>query len=99
LRQKKYLKLDQTKYIKEFVEEYLGDEISTNVKKSMLPTNNYCVLQIPATGKIRYCADKSRPDILFAINMISTQTEKPHDEFVGATMKLLKYLSIFHQFR
>jgi hypothetical protein len=66
----------------------------------MSPTINYRVLQtndnnpslLPATGKIRYCADKSRPDILFAINMISTQTEKPHDEFVGATMKLLKYL-------
>ena len=96
----KYLKLDQTKYIKEFVEEYLGDGVSTNVKIPMSPTINYRVLQtndnnpslLPATGKIRYCADKSRPDILFAINMISTQTEKPHDEFVGATMKLLKYL-------
>ena len=72
----------------------------------MSPTINYRVLQtndnnpllLPATGKIRYCADK-RPDILFAINMISTQTEKPHDEFVDATINEIVKILIFHQFR
>ena len=47
---------------------------------------------LPATEKIKYCADKSSLDILFAINMISTQTENPNDDFVEATIKLMKYL-------
>jgi hypothetical protein len=95
-----YLKLDQKKYIKDFVEEYLDDGVSTNVKIPMSPTINYRQLQpnennpslLPATGKIRYCADKSRPDILFPLSMISTQTEKPHEDFVDATVKLMNYL-------
>ena len=49
----------------------VSEDISTNVKITMSSTINYRVLQTnennpslsTATGKIRYSADKSRPDI------------------------------------
>ena len=97
-----FVMLNQSEYISEFVTEYLGEDaiigentkipMKTNVNFRLLNQNENNISLLPATGKIRYCADKSRPDILFAINLISTQTEKPNDEFVEATIKLMKYL-------
>ena len=66
--------------------------MKTNVNFRLLNQNEKNISLLPATGKIRYCADKRRPDILFAINLISTQTENPNAEFVEATIKLMKYL-------
>jgi len=98
---KNSMKLNQKKYIKTFMDEYFGDKI---VKKSDIPmksVTNYKLIKpdennpsiLPITGRIRYCADKSRPDILYAINTISTQANNPSEEFIEATIKLLKYLN------
>jgi hypothetical protein len=96
-----YIKFDQSKYIKEIMNEFFENN---EIKKSYIPMRsviNYKLLKpdlnnksiLPITGKIRYCADKSRPDILYAINTISTQANNPNEEFITATIKLMKYLN------
>jgi len=96
-----YIRFDQSKYIKEIMDEFFENN---EIKKSYIPMRsviNYKLLKpdlnnksiLPITGKIRYCADKSRPDILYAINTISTQANNPNEEFITATIKLMKYLN------
>ena len=55
--------------------------MKTNINYRLLnnQNENYTSL-LQATQKIR-------PDVLFAINLISAQTENPNDEFVEATIK------------
>jgi hypothetical protein len=67
--------------------------MSTNIKYKTLEIDKNNKSILPITGKIRYCADKSRPDILYTINTISTQANNPNEEYINATIKLLKYLN------
>jgi len=96
-----YIKFNQSKYIHEIMNEYFEKH---EIKISNIPMRsvvNYKLLKpdlnnksiLPITGKIRYCADKSRPDILYAINTISTQANNPNEEYITATIKLMKYLN------
>jgi hypothetical protein len=94
------LHLSQQNYINEFINEIF---INNELKGSpipMTPTVNFRVLKkdetnesiLPILGKIRYVADKTRPDILFATNLLCTKALNPPIEFMQGTIKLLKYL-------
>jgi hypothetical protein len=95
------IKLNQKTYIESFLSEYFEDikignsyiPMSTNIKYKTLEIDKNNKSILPITGKIRYCADKSRPDILYTINTISTQASNPNEEYINATIKLLKYLN------
>jgi hypothetical protein len=67
--------------------------MSTVVNLRTIQKNEEDLSIMPITGKIRYCADKSRPDILYTINTISSQATNASEEYVNATIKLLKYLN------
>jgi hypothetical protein len=56
-----------------------------NFRIAMKNKNNNCLL--PKLGKIRYITDKSRPDILFATNLLCTKAVEPPDVFVDGTIK------------
>lgn len=45
-----------------------------------------------AIGSLHFLADKTRPDICFAVNFLSRFMEKPTDEHVAAVKRVIKYL-------
>ena len=68
--------------------------MSPTIKYKTLPHNNNNPSLLPIIGKIRYAADKTRPDLLVSTSIISTQALQPHDEFVKfLSSKYLKFLS------
>jgi histone deacetylase 1/2 len=95
------IKLKQISYINSFLKEYFEElkignsfiPMSTVVNLRTIQKNEEDLSIMPITGKIRYCADKSRPDILYTINTISSQATNASEEYVNATIKLLKYLN------
>jgi hypothetical protein len=44
------------------------------------------------TGSLRFAADKTRPDILFDLNVLSSKAHSPGPEHVRAARRILKYL-------
>jgi hypothetical protein len=100
IKDRHHFTLSQEKYINDFTNEIFENN---SVKPSSIPMspvinfrnaikneNNESLL--PILGKIRYVADKTRPDILYATNLLCTKAVNPPDEFIYATAKLLKYL-------
>jgi hypothetical protein len=82
------IKLKQISYINSFLKEYFEElkignsfiPMSTVVNLRTIQKNEEDLSIMPITGKIRYCADKSRPDILYTINTISSQATNASEE-------------------
>jgi hypothetical protein len=71
-------------------DSYIPMTTAVNFRKADCDETNVSLL--PILGKIRYITDKSRPDILFATNLLCTKANNPPNVFVEGTIKLLKYL-------
>ena len=65
---------------------------TTNLRTAKPNTNNESLL--PITGRLRYLADRTRPDILVATGEISTGGAKdPSDEHLKTALRTMDYLT------
>ena len=92
-----YILLDQKLYIEDKFCEFDREQIipmsdTTNLRIAIPNSDNDSLL--PVTGKLRYIADRTRPDILVATGEISTGgATDPSDEHVKTAIKTMCYLS------
>jgi hypothetical protein len=95
------IQLNQSDYINDFCNEFLKEgtikkrtsPMDTIVKYRDLPKNLYNDSILPIIGKARYCADKTRPDILLACSIIASNAQQPDNLTVKASRRLLEYLN------
>jgi hypothetical protein len=96
--------LNQTEYIEEFVEQF-GKERKIRLRNTPLPRDLVCLcaeaeaengkIQQPIQdilGKIRYLADRTRPDLIFATCFIVRFAALPKEAHVDAVYKTVGYL-------
>ena len=92
-----YVYLDQTQYINDmnlykYDKEYTIPMPSTvNLRRE--PPNMANSSLLPVTGKLRYLADRTRPDILVSLGEISTGgTPHPSDQHIKVSRQMHSYL-------
>ena len=93
--------LSQENYIFKFVNEIFEQNKVKSANIPMSPAINFRTAikndnnesLLPILGKIRYVVDKTRPDLLFATNLLCTKAVNPPDVFIQGSVKLLKYLN------
>jgi hypothetical protein len=96
--------LNQTEYIEEIVEQF-GKEKKIRPRNTPLPRDLVCLcaeaeaengkIQQPIQdilGKIRYLADRNRPDLIFATCFIARFAALPKEAHVDAVYKTVGYL-------
>jgi hypothetical protein len=90
-------RVSQERYVKENFEDYqrifrTPMANTTNLRVAEPNTNNDSLL--PITGKLRYLADRTRPDILVATGEVSTGgAEDPSDEHCEVANRIRHYLT------
>jgi hypothetical protein len=93
----KHILLDQSHYIEDHFDEYVKKETipmsnTVNLRTAIPCDNNISLL--PYTGKLRYLADRTRPDILVATGEISTGgAVDPSNDHIKTVIKTMNYLS------
>jgi hypothetical protein len=89
--------LSQVKYANEIVNSHLSPDIQpskypiTNIDLSKCTPGNYPKAQV-IIGKIRYLADRTRPDLLYPLSYLSKFTSKPSRELMIEITRLLRYI-------
>ena len=95
----KTIKLSQTPYTNDYLSSHKIDR--DNIKDTTLaPTVDYRLkgnIDLPPiydeTGKIRFLADRTRPDILSAAGLLGAGASNPHPNHVSGVKHLVKYLN------
>jgi hypothetical protein len=92
------LTIDQTIYAKAVVAELLEAQAKESdipgipsVRLRLLPDGEMEPIQ-DVVGKLRYLADRTRPDILAAVNELGSGAAKPTPEHLRAAKRVLRYL-------
>ena len=95
----KTVQLNQMDYIDNFVSEYIGENKTVRtsplgqvIKYRELPNNEVNPSLLPIMGKIRYTADRTRPDLLTSCSLLASKATCPDDEIVNGTIRCLQYL-------
>ena len=93
------IELSQHDYIQDFVTEYIEDNktvrtspLGSTIKYRELEENNDNPSLLPILGKIRYTADRTRPDMLTSCSILASHAQKPHDLTMNAAVRTLQYL-------
>jgi hypothetical protein len=94
------LALSQTDYINDIIKQFKVDEMS--IKPTPLPVNldDYNNLQgdgsvpplLELVGKLRYLADRTRPDIAFATSYLAGFAAKPAPQHWKLALRVVQYL-------
>jgi hypothetical protein len=93
------IELSQLDYIQDFVTEYIDDNktvrtspLGTTIKYRELEDNDINPSLLPILGKIRYAADRTRPDMLTSCSILASHALKPDDHIVNAAIRSIQYL-------
>jgi hypothetical protein len=97
--EKKIIEISHDNYINDYLNNYISDNdrvrtspMGTSVKYRQLPSNNDNESLLPVLGKLRYTADRTRPDILVGCSIVASNAIKPNDQVIVATIRILQYL-------
>jgi hypothetical protein len=91
--------ISQRAYVQECIDEYLGKDSNETSKYPMgnkelsncISDGNEPIHNV--IGKLRFLGDRSRPDLLFPINKLSSYLVNPSDGVVDEVKTLLKYIN------
>jgi hypothetical protein len=85
-----------------FTKSYLNGETPPDMKSKSVPLNPSVDYRVPGsdvnvpmlaqTGKLRYLADRTRPDLLFPLGILSTSAAKPGDIHLEGLKHVNRYL-------
>jgi len=97
--EKRTIQISQRTYIKECIDQYLGVDSKETSKypmgncelSSCIEDGNEAIHNV--IGKLRFLGDRSRPDLLYPINKLSSYMANPSDGVVTEVKTLLKYIN------